>query len=190
VASRNGPFLTLVALVLMPTASEPAPGSLNSWHQITCSFSAAGTQRAICSGVPNWIRVRITQPVTPYDGRFAGGCELLLDDELLHGAGVAAPQPGPLRHQQPGFDQRPLSRVAVQVAQALHLRPDGGADLFGLVRQADRRGTADPPRTWSVTSMAATSASIRAWMAASRRRPSVIAPKTPLDPQARSLRRN
>ena len=49
----------------MPAASDPAPGSLNSWHQITSWFSAAGTQRATCSGVPYWIRVRITHPVIP-----------------------------------------------------------------------------------------------------------------------------
>ncbi len=37
------PPSTLVALVRMPAASDPAPGSLNSWHQITSWRSAGGT---------------------------------------------------------------------------------------------------------------------------------------------------
>ena len=53
------------ALVLMPAASEPAPGSLNSWHQLTSRSSAGRTQRCTWSGVACWIRVRITQPVMP-----------------------------------------------------------------------------------------------------------------------------
>jgi hypothetical protein len=50
-----------------------------------------------------------------------GGGEFLLDDQLLHGAGVPAPRLWPVRHQQPGLDQRLLPRVAAEVAQALHL---------------------------------------------------------------------
>src|ERR1022692_1382940 len=59
----------LTALVLMPAASDPAPGSLKSWHQMTSWFKAGTTQRMTCSGVAYWIRVRITQLVIPYDGR-------------------------------------------------------------------------------------------------------------------------
>ncbi len=55
--------------MVTPAASEPASGSLNSWHQITWWVSAARTQRDTCSGVPYWISVRITQPVIPYCGR-------------------------------------------------------------------------------------------------------------------------
>ncbi len=40
------PPSTRVARVLMPAASEPASGSLNSWHQMTSWSSAGRTQRA------------------------------------------------------------------------------------------------------------------------------------------------
>ncbi len=54
-----------MARVLTPAASEPASGSLNSWHQMTSWFSAGLTQRATWSALAYWIRVRITQPVMP-----------------------------------------------------------------------------------------------------------------------------
>ena len=53
----------------MPAASDPAPGSLNSWHQITSWLSAGRTQRATWSGLAYWIRVRMIQPVMPRLGR-------------------------------------------------------------------------------------------------------------------------
>ncbi len=59
------PPSTRVALVLIPAASEPASGSLKSWHQITSWVSALRTQRATWSSVPCWIRVKITHPVMP-----------------------------------------------------------------------------------------------------------------------------
>ena len=59
------PPSTLVALVLMPAASDPAPGSLNSWHQTTSWSMAGRTQRATCSGLAYWIRVRRIQLVIP-----------------------------------------------------------------------------------------------------------------------------
>ena len=59
------PPSTRVARVLMPAASEPASGSLNSWHQISSWRSAGGTQRATWSSVPCWMSVRMTQPVMP-----------------------------------------------------------------------------------------------------------------------------
>ena len=37
------PPSTFSPLVWMPAASDPAPGSLNSWHQITSWRSASGT---------------------------------------------------------------------------------------------------------------------------------------------------
>ena len=57
-----------MALVFTPAASEPASGSLNSWHQMTSWSSAGCTHRATWSSVPCWMRVRITQPVIEYDG--------------------------------------------------------------------------------------------------------------------------
>ena len=59
------PPSTRVPRVLMPAASDPASGSLNSWHQITSCASAGRTQRSIWSSVAYWISVRMTQPVIP-----------------------------------------------------------------------------------------------------------------------------
>ena len=59
------PPSTRVALVLTPAASEPASGSLNSWHQMTSWFSAGSTQRSSWSWVPYWMIVRMFQAVMP-----------------------------------------------------------------------------------------------------------------------------
>ena len=60
------PPSTLVARVRMPAASEPAPGSLNSWHH-TYSCSRLGRiQRSICCSSACWVIVWMTQPPIPY----------------------------------------------------------------------------------------------------------------------------
>ena len=64
VPPEPSPF-TLVALVLMPAASDPAPGSLNSWHQITSWLRAGRTQRSTWSARACWIRVKMIQLVMP-----------------------------------------------------------------------------------------------------------------------------
>src|SRR5262249_16779610 len=66
---RGRPPSVRVPRVLIPAASEPASGSLNSWHQMRSWRSAGGTQRATWSSFACWISVRITQPVMPYAGR-------------------------------------------------------------------------------------------------------------------------
>ena len=79
----------------MPAASEPAPGSLNSWHQIRSWFSAGRTQRATWSWLACWIKVRMTQPVMPYAGRLipaaANSCSMtscsIAAASLPHGRG-------------------------------------------------------------------------------------------------------
>ena len=40
------------ALVRNAARSDPAPGSLNSWHQYTSPVRVPGMNRSICSGVP------------------------------------------------------------------------------------------------------------------------------------------
>src|ERR1700730_1988096 len=47
------PPSTLVALVLRPARSDPAPGSENSWHQIISPRNVGGRKRCFCSSVPN-----------------------------------------------------------------------------------------------------------------------------------------
>ncbi len=44
------------ARVLSPARSDPAPGSLNSWHHPTRPSRIGGTRRSIWSGVP-WVRM-------------------------------------------------------------------------------------------------------------------------------------
>ena len=77
----------------------------------------------------------------PYCGRLMlGRRELLLDDELLDGAGVAAVGLGPVRHHVAGLDELgPLllgRQVLDRVGEGLHL----GADLVGLGRELDVLG--------------------------------------------------
>src|SRR3954451_450254 len=98
---------------------------MSSWR------SAGGTSRCTCSGVACWMTVSRFQPAMPYDGRLmpaaanscsmtswvpagdavrrrwdGGGRELLLDDELLDGGGVAPPRLGPVRRHVTGLDHR------------------------------------------------------------------------------------
>ena len=46
------PPSTFVARVVSPARSEPAPGSLNSWHQVISPRSVGRIQRSCCSWVP------------------------------------------------------------------------------------------------------------------------------------------
>ena len=101
------PPSTRVPLVLMPAASEPASGSLNSWHQMT-SWSRARPHPARDLVVGGVLDQREDHPAgdavrRPLD---AGGRELLLDHELLDRAGAPAPRLGPVRHDVAGLDQR------------------------------------------------------------------------------------
>ena len=115
----------------------------------------------------------MTQPVMPYAGRLIPAArELLLDHELLDGAGVAAPRLRPVRHHVAGLDQRGraarrASRPLTSVDERAHL----GADRLGLGRQVDGAAAAHAARgSRSVTSVAAASASSTASSAVARRR--------------------
>ena len=46
------PSSTRTALVCSDARSEPASGSLKSWHQISSAVRIAGSQRCFCSSVP------------------------------------------------------------------------------------------------------------------------------------------
>ena len=63
------PPSTFLAAVRTAAASEPAPGSENSWHHITWPRSTGSTQRSRWSSVPAWAMVSATQPVMPMSGR-------------------------------------------------------------------------------------------------------------------------
>ena len=69
------PPSTLVALVVRPARSEPAPGSENSWHQIISPRNVGGRKRCFCSSVPNATTDGISHAAMPTVGRLhpAGG---------------------------------------------------------------------------------------------------------------------
>src|SRR3954470_19766705 len=75
----------------------------------------------------------------------AGGRELLLDDELLDGAGVAAPRPGPVRHHVTGLDHRVTASVGVEVLHARDELAYLAPELLRLRRQVDAALTYDAP---------------------------------------------
>ena len=100
------PPSTRVALVFTPAASEPASGSLNSWHQMT-SWLSAGQHPPVELVLVAVLDDREDVPRRDPVGRAldAGGGELLLDHELLDRAGRAAVRLGPVRHDVAGLDQ-------------------------------------------------------------------------------------
>ena len=64
------PPSVLVARVRIPAASEPAPGSLNSWHHTYSCSRLRRIHRSIWSSSACWVMVWMTQPPIPYCGRF------------------------------------------------------------------------------------------------------------------------
>ena len=56
---------------MIAAASEPAPGSENSWHHVISPRNVGPTHRSHCSGVPCWEIVWMIQPVMPRLGTFA-----------------------------------------------------------------------------------------------------------------------
>ena len=132
------PPSTRVALVLTPAASEPASGSLKSWHQMTSWFSA-GVHPAIDLVLGGVLDDREDVPRRDPVGRAgdAGLGELLLDHELLDRAGGAPVGLGPVRHHVAGLDQSGPLLLGRQILDALRERADLVADGVGLGRQLD-----------------------------------------------------
>ena len=80
------------ARVVSPARSEPAPGSLKSWHQLTAPPRIGVTSRAIWSGVP-WVRIvgaAMSIP-SPPGGRRAPRSVKAARTVLIDGAVQAAP---------------------------------------------------------------------------------------------------
>ena len=132
------PPSTRVALVLTPAASEPASGSLKSWHQITSWSSAGVTQRAdlVVGAV---LDEREDHPAGDAVLRPLDACraELLLDHELLDRAGLAPVRLGPVRHHVAGLDELGALLLGREVLDARGERAHLVADRLGLGRQLD-----------------------------------------------------
>ena len=105
-----------VARVATPARSEPAPGSENSWHQISAPVAIGGSQRAHCSGVAVREQRRPDQ-LEPDEVRVEVGDvevgELAADDADL---GRCRPEPAvldrPRRHGEPPSAERARGRRA------------------------------------------------------------------------------
>ena len=134
------PPSTRVARVRTPAASDPAAGSLNSWHQMTSWASADGTHRATCSGGPV-LDQRQDDPAGDAVHRSLdpGGGELLLDHQLLDRRGVATPRLRPVRHRV--ARRRPAPRLRVPASASL----TRSTKLADLGRGCPRPPAADPP---------------------------------------------
>ena len=111
---RTQPPSTRSARVLSAARSDPAPGSLKSWHQLSLPCRVGRTQRSCCSEVPWAMMVgRAQAPHRQVGPPQAGGRQLLVDDQLLQRRRTPAPRRRPVRHDQPRLGEgRPAARPA------------------------------------------------------------------------------
>ena len=140
------PPSTRVPRVVTAAASEPASGSLKSWHQTYSPMSVLKTQRSTWSGVAYWFTVMMFQPGDAETGHLhPGRAELLVDHDLLDGARGTAPGLGPVRDQEPRLHQcLPLLGPA-QGPDPLRLDPHVGPDGLRLWGQVERDLAARSP---------------------------------------------
>ena len=133
-ASRRRPRS---ARVRSDVRSLPAPGSLNSWHQISDASRIFGSQRAFCSSVPCASSVGPTRltPMRPTSSGARAARQLLGDDVVLDRARAA---PAVLLAATPTPTQ-PAAREL-----RLPLAPE--RDLLGEVVEARRQALAVLPR--------------------------------------------
>ena len=125
-----------------PARSEPAPGSLNSWHQLTWPARIGGTRRAICSGVPcvRIVGAAMSKPRPP-GGRSAPNSRERGAHGVARGAVQAAPallrgevRRGPARV---GDDAPPLVDRQLRIPVLLEPGEDLGPQL--VVRRGHGR---------------------------------------------------
>ena len=133
------PPSTRVPRVVTAAASDPASGSLNSWHQTYSPISVLKTQRSTWSGCGVLVHRHDVPPGDAEPGHLhPGRTELLVDHDLLDGARGAAPGPGPVRDQQPRLHQRLALLGAAQRPDPLRLGPHLGPDRLRLRGQVER----------------------------------------------------
>ena len=118
--------------------SEPASGSLNSWHQVISPWRVGRTQRCLLGG-------------GAVDGDGGGGpgahlqvghpdpgpAELLVDHDLLDGAGATSPGPVPVGDQEPRVREPAPPLAGREGGDALDLGPDPRPPGLGLGRQGE-----------------------------------------------------
>ncbi len=86
------PPSTRVPRVVTAAASDPASGSLNSWHQTYSPMSVLKTQRSTWSGVAYWFTVMMFHPVMPRPGTFTPAARSSSSITICSTAPAARPQ--------------------------------------------------------------------------------------------------
>ena len=133
------PPSTFSARVRRPARSEPAPGSLKSWHQTRSPRRLGGTKRSSCSGLPCSMRVGTTQlPITMSCGLSPAAPQLLGDDELGHRVGGPAPRRREVRGREAVLGEVARAPGLVEAGCLLQLGAHLGTDLLGLGREVER----------------------------------------------------
>ena len=94
-------------LVVMEAASDPAPGSLKSWHQRSDSLEARPNPAVHLFGC-RVLEHGQQHPLPDSQGRAFYVGELVLHHELLHCASGASVRLRPVRHQIAGMGERHL----------------------------------------------------------------------------------
>ena len=147
---RQPPVGPRTAFVRSAARSEPAPGSLNSWHQINVAAqrARARTVRSVrgcrargCVGTAH-------QPITRSGRSHPRRGQLLVDQQLLGRRGVPAVRLRPVRGQQPRLGQRGLALA--RAAARRRRRPRRRSRAAGVRRSSDRRPGCGAHRRGSV----------------------------------------
>ena len=141
------PPSTRTPLVLTAAASDPASGSLKSWHQTNSPISVRSTQRSTWSGVAYWLTVMMFQPVMPKAG---GRTPTALSSSSMMSCSIAPasrpPGCGPVRDHETRADEGLALLVPAEGGQPLGFEAQLGPHLLGLGRQVKRHLTGRPLR--------------------------------------------
>ena len=146
--SRQPPS-TRSALVRSEARSEPASGSLNSWHQVISPRSVGPTKRSRCSSVPCARMVGAAQAPITRSGRVTPApAQLLVDQQLLAGesrrgrtASASAARASPVSASRTRCFVAGAARRSPRPANGVRtgLRSDTGAHLPACARPARAR---------------------------------------------------
>ena len=153
--SRTQPPSTRVARVVSAARSEPAPGSLNSWHQSSSPRRVGPTHRSVCSGVPWAMMVGRAQAATARLGRRSPASAQTWSMTSCSTAPASRPQgrasAGPADPGRPGpgaarAGSSMAAMAATTGASSARSTLRLGRELDGQPCAAGRPGPAWPPR--------------------------------------------